>query len=96
MRDVEHVLMPALMILMYLTPILYPLKLVPLKRPITIRDLLRHTSGITYGFFGETQVQKIYANPLLYAGAIVTLLAIVALAMTRKAKRIPGALNRES
>src|SRR6478672_5880935 len=32
----------------------YPLKLEPLKRPITIRDLLRHTSGITYGFFGET------------------------------------------
>jgi len=29
LRDVEHVLMPALMILMYLTPILYPLKLVP-------------------------------------------------------------------
>jgi CubicO group peptidase (beta-lactamase class C family) len=46
----------------------YPLKLEPLKRPITIKDLLRHTSGITYGFFGETQVQKLYANPLLYAG----------------------------
>ena len=46
----------------------YPLKLEALKRPITIRDLLRHTSGITYGFFGETQVQKLYANPLLYAG----------------------------
>ncbi len=46
----------------------YPLKLEPLKRPITIRDLLRHTSGITYGFFGESQVQKLYANPLLYAG----------------------------
>ena len=29
MRDVEHVLMPVLMILMYLTPILYPLSLVP-------------------------------------------------------------------
>jgi ABC-type polysaccharide/polyol phosphate export permease len=28
-RDVEHVLMPLLMILMYLTPILYPLELVP-------------------------------------------------------------------
>ncbi len=28
-RDVEHVLMPTLMILMYLTPILYPLRLVP-------------------------------------------------------------------
>ena len=46
----------------------YPLKLEPLKRPITIRDLLRHTSGITYGFFGETAVQKLYANPRLYAG----------------------------
>src|SRR5215510_12777604 len=46
----------------------HPLKLVPLQRPITIRDLLRHTSGISYGFFGETQVQKLYANPLLYAG----------------------------
>jgi ABC-type polysaccharide/polyol phosphate export permease len=30
-RDVEHVLMPVLMILMYLTPILYPLTLVPEK-----------------------------------------------------------------
>jgi ABC-type polysaccharide/polyol phosphate export permease len=28
-RDVEHVLMPVLLILMYLTPILYPLSLVP-------------------------------------------------------------------
>jgi CubicO group peptidase (beta-lactamase class C family) len=46
----------------------YPLKLEPLKRPITIRELLRHTSGITYGFFGETAVQKLYANPQLYAG----------------------------
>jgi CubicO group peptidase (beta-lactamase class C family) len=45
-----------------------PLKLEPLKRPITIRDLLRHTSGITYGFYGETQVRKLYGNTLLYAG----------------------------
>jgi CubicO group peptidase (beta-lactamase class C family) len=46
----------------------HPLKLEPLKHPITIRDLLRHTSGITYGFFGETVVQKLYADPQLYAG----------------------------
>ena len=46
----------------------YPLRLEPLKRPIAIRDLLRHTSGITYGFFGEAAVTKLYGNPLLYAG----------------------------
>jgi CubicO group peptidase (beta-lactamase class C family) len=45
-----------------------PLKLEPLKRPITVKDLLRHTSGITYGFFGETRVRKLYANPALYDG----------------------------
>jgi CubicO group peptidase (beta-lactamase class C family) len=46
----------------------HPLKLEPLKRPITIRDLLRHTSGITYGFFGEGQQKKLYADPRLYSG----------------------------
>jgi CubicO group peptidase (beta-lactamase class C family) len=46
----------------------HPLKLEPLKRPITILDLLRHTSGITYGFYGEGQIKKLYAKPALYAG----------------------------
>jgi CubicO group peptidase (beta-lactamase class C family) len=45
-----------------------PLKLVPPKRPITIEDLLRHTSGITYGFYGESAVRKLYANQALYEG----------------------------
>ena len=45
-----------------------PLKLEPLTRPITIKDLLRHTSGITYGFYGESAVRKLYANPHLYDG----------------------------
>lgn len=30
-RDIEHILLPVLMILMYLTPILYPLSLVPAR-----------------------------------------------------------------
>ena len=30
------------------------------KRPVTVRDLLRHTSGLTYGFFGNTAVDKMY------------------------------------
>ena len=29
------------------------LDLVPSRRPMTVQDLMRHTSGITYGFFGE-------------------------------------------
>jgi CubicO group peptidase (beta-lactamase class C family) len=35
------------------------LDLAPLKRPITIQDLLRHTSGLTYGFTGVSPVQKL-------------------------------------
>ncbi|HEY2252582.1 MAG TPA: serine hydrolase [Planctomycetaceae bacterium] len=30
------------------------------KREITIRDLLRHTSGLTYGIFGATPVDEMY------------------------------------
>jgi CubicO group peptidase (beta-lactamase class C family) len=44
------------------------LKLERPERPITIRDLLRHTSGITYGFYGEGVIKKLYADPKLYAG----------------------------
>jgi CubicO group peptidase (beta-lactamase class C family) len=40
----------------------------PLKRPITIEDLLRHTSGLTYGFYGHTTVRKLYANSDLFDG----------------------------
>jgi len=35
------------------------LELAPLKRPITIQDLMRHTSGLTYGFTGASPVQKL-------------------------------------
>jgi CubicO group peptidase (beta-lactamase class C family) len=33
---------------------------VALRRPITIEDLLLHTSGITYGFYGEGLVKSAY------------------------------------
>ena len=32
----------------------------PARRPVTIRDLLRHTSGLTYGAFSNTPVDRIY------------------------------------
>src|SRR5450432_1664451 len=39
-----------------------------LKHPITIEDLLRHTSGLTYGFYGDSPVRKLYANADLFNG----------------------------
>jgi CubicO group peptidase (beta-lactamase class C family) len=44
------------------------LALEPLKRPITIEDLLRHTSGLTYGFYGGNLVGKLYAEADLFNG----------------------------
>jgi CubicO group peptidase (beta-lactamase class C family) len=44
------------------------LKLEPLARPITIEDLLRHTSGLTYGFYGGSGVPKLYAEANLFNG----------------------------
>ncbi len=40
----------------------------PLDRPITIEDLLRHTSGLTYGFYGDNAVRKLYAQADLFNG----------------------------
>ena len=41
------------------------LDLVPLKRPITLQDLLRHTSGITYDHTGNGLVQQLYQQSRL-------------------------------
>ena len=43
---------------------------VPPKRPITIQDLMRHTSGLTYGFFGEGMVKKAYVDAHMFAGDV--------------------------
>ena len=44
------------------------LELVPPVRPPTILDLMRQTSGITYGFYGDSLVRKAYAASNLYGG----------------------------
>jgi CubicO group peptidase (beta-lactamase class C family) len=44
------------------------LDLVPPKRPITILDLMRHTSGIVYGFYGDGMVRHLYGKANIYDG----------------------------
>ena len=44
------------------------LEIVAPERPITIRDLLLHTSGITYGFYGDSMVRRAYGNAQIYNG----------------------------
>jgi CubicO group peptidase (beta-lactamase class C family) len=44
------------------------LALEPLQRPITIEDLLRHTSGLTYGFYGRSAVRTLYASSDMFDG----------------------------
>jgi CubicO group peptidase (beta-lactamase class C family) len=36
------------------------LELVPSPRAMTVQDLMRHTAGLTYGFFGDGLVKKAY------------------------------------
>ena len=43
------------------------LELEPIERPVTIHDLLRHTSGLTYAFTGNAPVQRLYGKADLFA-----------------------------
>jgi CubicO group peptidase (beta-lactamase class C family) len=40
---------------------------VPAKRAVTIQDLLRHTSGLTYEFRGSAAVQKMYMSAKVFS-----------------------------
>lgn len=42
------------------------LVLEPLERPVTIRDLLRHTAGLPYGYQGGGAVRELYAAANLF------------------------------
>jgi CubicO group peptidase (beta-lactamase class C family) len=44
------------------------LELVPPNRPPTVLDLMRQTSGITYGFYGDSLVRQAYKAANIYAG----------------------------
>lgn len=44
------------------------MRLEPAARAITVQDLMRHSSGLTYGFFGDTPVKKAYQRAHLNEG----------------------------
>ncbi len=51
----------------------------PPQRPPTVQDLLRHTSGLTYGFFGNSPVDELYKKaPLASAKSLAELVSIIA------------------
>ena len=39
----------------------------PPKRPMTVQDLMRHTSGLTYGIFGNSPVDQMYRKANIFA-----------------------------
>ncbi len=47
-------------------------KLEPLKRPITIKHLLTHTSGLIYDFSGEDEMTKLWRSADLWSGPGLT------------------------
>ena len=53
-------------------------ELVSPRRPITIADLLGHTSGLTYGFFGQTHVDSLYREANVFSGDLANLVEQVA------------------
>jgi CubicO group peptidase (beta-lactamase class C family) len=46
------------------------LELVPARQPMTVQDLLRHTSGLTYGIFGESLVKAEYREAGIASGKL--------------------------
>jgi CubicO group peptidase (beta-lactamase class C family) len=44
------------------------LELVPPERPVSIEDLMRHTSGISYGYIGGELTRKAYSDAHIYDG----------------------------
>ena len=44
------------------------IELVPPFRPVTILDLMRHTSGISYEYIGANWVEQVYSDANLHAG----------------------------
>ena len=49
------------------------------KRPMTVQDLMRHTSGLTYGLFGDSPVDQMYRKaPIFTATSLAEMVKTIA------------------
>ena len=49
------------------------------KRPMTVQDLMRHTSGLTYGLFGNSPVDQMYRKaPIFNANSLADMVKTIA------------------
>jgi CubicO group peptidase (beta-lactamase class C family) len=67
-----------------------PDKTEPARREITIRDLMRHTSGFTYGLFGDSAVDKMYMSKGVVTDRTQNLQQFVSRLSTLPLKYQPG------
>lgn len=63
----------------------------PMKRPVTIEDLMRHTSGLPYGYYGGGLVNKVYADAGLFGSDMTNADFVAKLAKLPLAEQ-PGTL----
>lgn len=68
------------------------LTLEPLKRPVTIEDLMRHTAGLPYGYYGGGLVNKLYADAGLFDNKALTNAELVAKIATLPLAEQPGTI----
>lgn len=52
----------------------------PVKREMTVQDIMRHTAGLTYGYFGGTSVDSLYnkRHPLYWDGNLADMVSRLA------------------
>jgi CubicO group peptidase (beta-lactamase class C family) len=64
----------------------------PLNRPVTIEDLLRHTAGLPYGYYGGSAVNKLFADAGLFDNSDLSNTELVAKIATLPLAEQPGTL----
>lgn len=68
------------------------LTLEPLKRAVTIKDLMRHTAGLPYGYYGGGLVNKLYADAGLFDNKALSNAELVAKIATLPLAEQPGTI----